>query len=138
MACCKVGGIVFASALSLRLNIPLMLVREAGRLPPPTVSAAKPQSHITSLSCSNLAQKRIEIERSVIPKNGSIVIVDDTLATGETLCAVLQPLGEAGVAMENVSVSVVAEFPTHRGRQLLCKRGFAGINVRSLLLFDGV
>lgn len=87
-----------------------MLVREAGRLPPPTVSAAKPQSHITSLSCSNLAQKRIEIERSVIPKNGSIVIVDDTLATGETLCAVLQPLGEAGVAMENVSVSVVAEF----------------------------
>ena len=66
------------------------------------------------------------------------MIVDDTLATGETLCAVLQPFGEAGVAMENVSVSVVAEFPTHRGRQLLCKRGFAGINVRSLLLFDGV
>jgi adenine phosphoribosyltransferase/phosphomevalonate kinase len=137
VACCEVGGIVFASALSLRLNVALMLVRGAGKLPPPTIAAEKSQSHITSLGCSSPAQKRIEIERSAIPKNGSIVVVDDTLATGETLCAVLQALGEAGVAVENVSVLVVAEFPVHRGRQLLRKRGFGAVHVRSVLTFGG-
>ncbi|KAF3049264.1 hypothetical protein E8E11_010062 [Didymella keratinophila] len=137
IACCEVGGIVFASALSLRLNVRLMLVRKAGKLPPPTIFAAKSQSHITSLSCSNPAQKRIEIERSAIPKNGSIVVVDDTLATGETLCAVLQALREAGVTVDGVSVLVVAEFPFHRGRQLLRKRGFGAVHVQSLLSFGG-
>ncbi|KAF3037603.1 hypothetical protein E8E12_001032 [Didymella heteroderae] len=97
VACCEVGGIVFASALSLRVNVPLMLVRETGKLPPPTVSTAKSQSHITSFSCGLSAQKRIEIERSAIPKNGSIVVVDDALATGETLCAVLQALEKLGL-----------------------------------------
>jgi adenine/guanine phosphoribosyltransferase-like PRPP-binding protein len=137
IASCEVGGIVFASPLSLRANLPLMLIREAGKLPPPTFSAVKSQSHVSSLICSEPTQKRVEIERSAVPKNGSIVVVDDTLATGETLCAVLQALKVAGVAVENVSVLVVAEFPIHRGRELLCKRGFAGVNVRSLLSFDG-
>ena len=137
IASCEVGGIVFASPLSLQVNIPLMLIREAGKLPPPTFSAVKSQSHVSSLINSKPNQKRVEIERSAVPKNGSIVVVDDTLATGETLCAVLQALKVAGVAVENMSVLVVAEFPMHRGRELLCRRGFAGVNVRSLLSFDG-
>jgi adenine phosphoribosyltransferase len=137
IASCEVGGIVFASPLSLQVNIPLMLIRETGKLPPPTFSAVKSQSHVSSLINSKPNQKRVEIERSAVPKNGSIVVVDDTLATGETLCAVLQALKVAGVTVENVSVLVVAEFPMHRGRELLCRRGFAGVNVRSLLSFDG-
>jgi adenine phosphoribosyltransferase len=137
IASCEVGGIVFASSLSLQVNIPLMLIREAGKLPPPTFSTVKSQSHVSSLISSKPNQKRVEIERSAVPKNGSVVVVDDTLATGETLCAVLQALKAAGIAVENIKVLVVAEFPTHRGRELLCRRGFAGVNVRSLLSFDG-
>ncbi|KAI8941466.1 hypothetical protein NX059_002685 [Plenodomus lindquistii] len=137
IACCEVGGIVFASPLSLKVDIPLMLIREAGKLPPPTVSAVKFQSHVSSLICSKPNQKRVEIERSAVPKNGSIVVIDDTLATGETLCAILQALRAAGVALESVSVLIVAEFPIHRGRALLCKRGFSSVKVRSLLLFNG-
>ena len=138
VACCEVGGIVFASALSLKVNAPLMLVRKAGKLPPPTISAVKSRSHVSSLICSSSEQSRIEIEGSAVPKNGPIVVVDDTLATGETLCAVLQALKGAGIFAENVSVMVVAEFPVHLGRQLLCRRGFGRVNVRSLLTFDGV
>ncbi|KAH7563665.1 phosphoribosyl transferase domain protein [Bipolaris maydis] len=138
VACCEVGGIVFASALSLRINVPLTLIREAGKLPPPTVSAVKSQSHISSMIGSDSEQKRIEIEQSAVPKNGRIVVVDDTLATGETLCAVLQTLERAGVAVENMSAMVVAEFPIHRGRELLCRRGFSGVSVQSLLTFGGV
>ncbi|EOA85705.1 uncharacterized protein SETTUDRAFT_111453 [Exserohilum turcica Et28A] len=138
VACCEVGGIVFASALSLRVNVPLVLIREAGKLPPPTISAVKSQSHVSSLIRSDSKQKRIEIERSAVPKEGGIVVVDDTLASGETLCAVLQMLEDAGVAAENVSAMVVAEFPIHRGRDLLCRRGFSGVSVQSLLTFGGV
>ncbi|KAL6161955.1 hypothetical protein ACJQWK_11967 [Exserohilum turcicum] len=138
VACCEVGGIVFASALSLRVNAPLILIREAGKLPPPTVSAVKSRSHVSSLIRSDSEQKRIEIERSAVPENSPIVVVDDTLATGETLCAVLQILEGAGVAVENMSAMVVAEFPIHRGRELLCRRGFSGVSVQSLLTFGGV
>jgi len=42
------------------------------------------------------------------------VVVDDVLSTGRTLCAVLQLLSEAGVSVEDVSVMVVAEYPTTR------------------------
>ena len=138
VACCEVGGIVFASALSLRVNVPLLLIREAGKLPPPTVSAVKSQSHVSSLIRSDSKQKRIEVERSAVPKNGGIVVVDDTLASGETLCAVLQMLRDTGVAAENVSAMVIAEFPIHCGRELLCKRGFSGVSVQSLLTFGGI
>jgi orotate phosphoribosyltransferase len=130
----KVGRVRRSLACGARLSDTL---REAGKLPPPTFSAVKSQSHVSSLINSNPNHKRVEIERSAVPKNGSIVVVDDTLATGETLCAVLQALKVAGVAVENVSVLVVAEFLIYCGRELLCRHGFAGVNVRSLLLFDG-
>jgi hypothetical protein len=37
-----------------------------------------------------------------------------------------------------MSVMVVAEFPVHRGRELLRLRGFGRVNVQTLLVYDGV
>lgn len=132
IVCCEAGGFIYASALASQVDVPLALIREAGKLPPPTVSVAKSTSHISSTSNSN--EKRIEIERDLIPRGASVVVVDDVLARGNTLCAVLQLLGEVGIA--DVSIMVVAEFPVHRGRQLLRQHGF-GLNIQSLLVFDG-
>ncbi|KAF4534685.1 Phosphoribosyl transferase domain protein [Lasiodiplodia theobromae] len=132
---CEAGGFVFASALALRVDVPLVLVREAGKLPSPTVSVTKPHSHISSLASCSLKEKRIEIERDVVPRSAPVLVVDDVLSTGETLCAVLQLLVEAGVNIKDVSVMTVAEFPIHRGRELLCRRGFGGISIQSLLVF---
>lgn len=115
-----------------------MLVREAVKLPLPTVSAIKYQSHVSSFVFGNVKQKRIEIEQNAVPKSGPVVLVDDTLATGETLFAVLQLLVDSGVVAENVTIMVVAEFPIHRGRELLRQRGFGRVNVQSLLIFDGL
>lgn len=61
----------------------------------------------------------------------------DVISTGETLCAVLQLLDEAGIGAENISILVVAEFPVHRGRGLLHQRGFSCINIQNLLVFGG-
>ncbi|KAL3476284.1 hypothetical protein BJX99DRAFT_270567 [Aspergillus californicus] len=142
---CEAGGFIFASALALRVGKPLALIRDAGKLPPPIVSALKSPSHISasiSISISESeseSEKKFEMERDLIPKGkgAKVVIVDDVLATGKTLCGVLTLLGEAGVQAQDISVLAVAEFPVHRGQALLRQCGFGGVRVRSLLVFGG-
>ena len=124
VACCEAGGFVYASALASRVDVPLELIREAGKLPPPTFSVIKAPSHISSLTSNDSKEKRIEMERDVVRRDTSVVVVDDVLSTGETLCAALQLLDEAGAGAD-VSIMTVAEFPAHRGRELLRQRGLA-------------
>jgi adenine phosphoribosyltransferase len=134
---CETGGFVYASALALQIHVPLVLIREAGKLPPPTISVTKQSSHISSLTPNNSKEKCIEMEQNVIARGASVVVVDDVLSTGETLCAVLQLLDKAGIGAKNVSVIVVAEFPVHCGRELLRQHGFGRTNIQSLLVFGG-
>jgi len=139
---CEAGGFIFASALASNVKLPLVLIREEGKLPPPTLSVVKAASHV---SCkgddSSDGEKRIEMGADALPKGASskVVVVDDVLATGRTLCAVLQLLvGEAGVAADDITVLVVAEFPLHRGRERLRRAGFGRVGVQSLLVFGGL
>jgi adenine phosphoribosyltransferase len=135
LVCCEAGGFVFASALALRANIPLALIRAGGKLPPPTVSIARPRSHV---GCSQPAPRdSFEMGRDAVPPGATVVVVDDVLASGVTLCAVLELLGKAGVVAGDISVMVVAEFPAHGGRNLLRQRGFGKVNIQSLLVFGG-
>ncbi|KAK2042756.1 hypothetical protein LZ31DRAFT_585712 [Colletotrichum somersetense] len=130
VACCEAGAFVSASALASRVNVPLALVRQAGKLPPPTISVIKASSHISSSVSDSPGEKRIEMDRDVVPRGGTVVVVDDVLATGETLYAILQLLIEAGIDVERVSFIAVAEFPIHCGRELLRQRGFGRVNVQ--------
>lgn len=43
VACCEVGGFVYASALASRVDLPLMLIREAGKLPPQPFLSSSPR-----------------------------------------------------------------------------------------------
>ncbi|KAF4228835.1 hypothetical protein CNMCM8980_000117 [Aspergillus fumigatiaffinis] len=137
VACCEAGGFVYAAALASQVDVPLALIREAGKLPQPTVSVVKPTSHISYSASKDLEEKRIELERGLIPRGASVVVVDDVLATGNTLCAVLQLLERASIHAEDVNIMAVAEFPVHRGRELLRRRGFGAANIQSLLVFGG-
>jgi adenine phosphoribosyltransferase len=137
VACCEAGGFVYASALAARVDVPLALIREAGKLPPPTISVVKAPSHISSSVSDDPREKRIEMARDLLPRGASVVVVDDVLATGKTLWAVLQLLDESGIGAEHISVMTVAEFPVHRGRELLRQNGFGRVNIQSLLVFDG-
>jgi adenine/guanine phosphoribosyltransferase-like PRPP-binding protein len=89
VACYEAGGFIYASALASRVDMPLILIREAGKLSPPIVSVIKPQSHISFLAFNDSKEKRIEMERDMILRGASMVMMDDMLSTGETLCAVL-------------------------------------------------
>ncbi|OBT60153.1 hypothetical protein VE03_10504 [Pseudogymnoascus sp. 23342-1-I1] len=88
VVCCEVGGFLYASALASRVDVPLMLIREAGKLPPPTVSVIKSPSHISSLADNNSEEKRIEMERDVLPRGASVVVVDDVVRGGGSLAEV--------------------------------------------------
>ncbi|PKK43408.1 hypothetical protein CI102_14190 [Trichoderma harzianum] len=137
VACCEAGGFVYGSALAQQVGVPLALIREVGKLPPPTVSIDKPSSHISSPEPNNVKGKKIEMSLDLIPRGASVVVVDDVLATGRTLYAILQLLAEAGITNEDISIIVIAEFPVHRGRELLYRHGFGGIRIQSLLVFGG-
>ncbi|KAG5951703.1 hypothetical protein E4U58_001103, partial [Claviceps cyperi] len=138
VACCESGGFVFAPALALRVGVPMALIRQGGKLPPPTVSITIYSSHISAAASRPLGNKRIEIGCDVIPTGASVVVLDNVLASGTTLCAVLELLREAGVDADKVHVMVVAEFPTHRGREELRQRGFGRVKIQSLLILGGV
>ena len=137
MACCEAGGFVYTAPLATQVDIPLVLIRGAGKLPPSTISVIKSLLHMLSSIPNVAAENRIEIDRHAVPPGAHMVVVDNVLSTGNTLCTVLQLLKDAGTRPEDVSVMIVAEFPAHRGRALLRQRGFGGVGIQSLLVFDG-
>ncbi len=132
IACCETSGIMYASVLATHVNIPLALIRDAGKLPPPTISVSKSSSYISSSGSTQ--EKTVKMGTDAVRKGGSVVIVDDVLASGETLCTVLKLLGDAGIGAENVSVMVVAELPVHRGRELSRQLDFGRVKVQSLVV----
>lgn len=162
---CETGGFLFASALSECLlgDSKVVLIRKPGKLPPPLISVSRSSSHISSRlhpaagkgllewilalpqilhqRLSSMAygpgEDRFEMAKGVIPQRAKVIVVDDALATGSTLCAVLGLLVKAGVETKDIHVVVVAEFPAHSGRALLLQRGFGMVRVQSLLVFDG-
>ncbi|PVH93019.1 hypothetical protein DM02DRAFT_697746 [Periconia macrospinosa] len=133
---CESGGFTFASALASKFNKPLVLVREAGKLPPPTIRTDGVSSHISKLATD---EKRIlEMEQNSIPRWASVLVIDDVLASGRTLCAVFDLIHKAGIKKNNVRAFVVAEFPLHKGRQALQLHGFGSCRVQSILNFGGL
>ena len=139
VVCCEAGGFIFASALAARIDVPLAIARGKGKIPSPTIAVTALPSHISSLATGNLAYERtVEMGEGAVRAGHSVVVIDDVLASGSTLCAVLQLLQKAGVDLGDVKVMVVAEFPLHRGRELLRLRGYGGVKVDSVLRFGGV
>ncbi|KAL3479396.1 hypothetical protein BJX99DRAFT_268342 [Aspergillus californicus] len=137
IACCQAAGFIIGSGLSMQVDIPLVLIRERGKLPPPTASVLNPGSHISSVGSHDGDGKIIELEKGLLSREDSVVVLDDVLASGRTLCAVLQLLNQVGISLEKIHVIVVAEFPAHGGRGFLREQGFGRVNIQSLLVLGG-
>lgn len=136
MTCCEIDDFVYASTLISRIDVLLMLIREADKLLSLIVSVIKSSSHISSLTFNNSKEKRIEMKRNVILRNASVMMMNDVLFAKKTLCAMLQLLNEDDIDVENVSIMIVIEFSIHRDRKLLRQREFDRINIQSLIIFD--
>tara|TARA_B100000073_G_scaffold23202_1_gene18110 strand:+ start:234 stop:755 length:522 start_codon:yes stop_codon:yes gene_type:complete len=81
-------GFLFASALSVRFGGGVLLCRKQGKLPPPTIK----YEYKTEYS-----EDVLEIKQG----KGSVVVVDDVLATGGTLNAVNELCKLAGYEIQD-------------------------------------
>lgn len=91
-------GFVLASLLAQRLGKGLLLVRKAGKLPPPVVGVGYSLEY---------GMDRLEMSADVQAQK--IIIVDDVLATGGTLKAVKQLVNKC--QHEVLGVSVFLDLP---------------------------
>lgn len=100
-------GFVFAGALARELDCGLVPVRKAGKLPPPTITRAYALEY---------GMATIEVPIDVVAGR-RVLLVDDVLATGGTLCAAAQLLAEAGAVV--AGTGVVLELAALGGRSRL-------------------
>ena len=68
-------GFLYGVQIAHELNVPFVLIRKAGKLPPPTISVSYDLEY---------GSATIELNKNYIPKGARVLIHDDILATGGT------------------------------------------------------
>lgn len=81
-------GFLLSAPLSVSLGIGSLVVRKAGKLPPPVFSATYDLEYGTS---------EVEVSETVVEPGQRVVLVDDVLATGGTAAAAASLLEQAGL-----------------------------------------
>lgn len=87
IAAIEARGFVLGAAVAAGLELGLILVRKAGKLP-----------HVTESETYSLeyGQASIEVHRDAVAEGQRILVVDDVLATGGTAAAVGRIIGRLG------------------------------------------
>jgi adenine phosphoribosyltransferase len=97
-------GFLVAGALACELGCALVPVRKAGKLPPPTVRRAYALEYGTA---------EIEVPTHVLDGT-RVLVVDDVLATGGTMRAAVELVGEAGGTVAGLAVLLELGFLSGR------------------------
>eukprot|EP00009_Paramoeba_aestuarina_P004845 CAMPEP_0201511640 /NCGR_PEP_ID=MMETSP0161_2-20130828/4060_1 /ASSEMBLY_ACC=CAM_ASM_000251 /TAXON_ID=180227 /ORGANISM="Neoparamoeba aestuarina, Strain SoJaBio B1-5/56/2" /LENGTH=185 /DNA_ID=CAMNT_0047907215 /DNA_START=44 /DNA_END=601 /DNA_ORIENTATION=+ len=80
-------GFIFGPIIALALNVGFVMVRKKGKLPPPVVSYNYKKEY---------GEDTIELNEGSIPKDASVLVVDDILATGGSAIAGAKLVEQAG------------------------------------------
>lgn len=112
-------GFLIGMPLAMALDVPFILVRKAGKLPPPVCQQAYELEY---------GQSVIEIQSGAVSQGMRVLVHDDVLATGGTAAACGALLGAAGAAV--VGWSFLIELTFLKGREQL---GLGGQIIRPLL-----
>ena len=112
-------GFILASALAYKLKTGLAIVRKKGKLPYRTVSKQYTLEY---------AAETLEMHQDAILPGEKILLVDDLLATGGTMCATCDIVKELGGKI--VGILFFIELPALKGKEKL-----KGQRVKSLIQF---
>ena len=94
-------GFLYGIQIAQKLGVPFILVRKAGKLPPPTVAQSYDLEY---------GQATIEINPTYIKKDMRILVHDDVLATGGTAEACAALVEKCGGRVTQFSFIVNLEF----------------------------
>ena len=101
-------GFLFATPLALKMGLPMMMIRKAGKLPGEVVSYEYDLEYGTDT---------IQIQSDAIQAGQKVVIIDDLLATGGTLEASIKLCQKVGG--EVIGCGAVIELDFLNGRNNL-------------------
>lgn len=114
-------GFIFGVPMAYQLHKAFVPVRKAGKLPCETISAEYELEYGTA---------KIEIHRDAILPGQKVVIVDDLMATGGTMEAIIQLVEALGGQV--VKICFVMELAGLNGRSRL-----EGYSVESSIIYEG-
>lgn len=90
-------GFIPAGVLAYVLRKPLVMVRKKGKLPGDTIHTAYQLEY---------GQSILEIQTDASPRGANVLLMDDLIATGGTLCAAVQLFGNIGCPVTDVAAIV--------------------------------
>jgi adenine phosphoribosyltransferase len=105
-------GFIPAGVLAYALRKPLVMVRKKGKLPGQTVHAEYQLEYGSSI---------LEIQTDAAPRGAQVVLMDDLIATGGTLCAAVQLFEHLGCAVKEVGT--IVNLPELNGSHRLERLG---------------
>ena len=114
-------GFIFGMPIAYNLNKSFVPVRKKGKLPRETIE----QEYALEYGTATL-----EMNKTGIKKGDKVIIIDDLLATGGTMEAMIKMVESLGG--EVVKICVLIELPALKGRELL-----KNYQVESIIQFDG-
>lgn len=114
-------GFTFGTAAAVELGAGFVPVRKPGKLPCETVSATYELEYGTDT---------LEVHKDAVKPGQKVLMIDDLLATGGTMAACCDMIGQLGG--EIVGASFVFELTFLRGRDKL-----GDVPVHSLIKIDG-
>jgi len=113
-------GFIFGAALAQQVGLGLIPVRKSGKLPADVHGVDYELEY---------GMDRLEIHRDAVSSGHRIVIVDDLLATGGTMCATIELIHQLGA--EVAACLFVVELAFLNGRSRL-----QGVPVHSLISYE--
>lgn len=113
-------GFIFGTALAYALSLPFIPARKKGKLPGETISEDFELEYGTDT---------IEVHTDALKKGARVLLVDDLLATGGTMGAVVKLIEK--LEAEIVAILFVVELPVLKGRSKL-----GDYPVHSLVQYD--
>ena len=113
-------GFLFAAPMAVRMGLPLVLIRKAGKLPGETLGFDYSLEY---------GQNTLEIHAGDIAPGARVLIIDDLLATGGSLQAAARLIEQAGGTA--AAIGVVIELIGLGGRDTL-----SNYNLYSLVTFE--
>jgi adenine phosphoribosyltransferase len=98
--------------LAYALRKPLVMVRKKGKLPGETIHAEYQLEYGHSI---------LEIQSDAAPRGASVLLMDDLIATGGTLCAAVQLFEHLGCPVRDVGA--IVNLPELNGSRRLERLG---------------